>query len=135
MAVKRHTIQKTLTYRAVCELADHPSAEEVYDKVRCECPSISLGTIYRNLNALCEDGLLLHIKLPNAADRYDHNVFSHRHVSCKLCGCVSDILTEYDAALDELAQVQSGFFEITHDTIFTGICPRCNKKKERKKKQ
>lgn len=135
MTVKRHTIQKTLTYNAVCELANHPSAEEVYDRVRNECPNISLGTVYRNLNALCEEGLLLHIKLPNVADRYDHNVFSHRHISCQMCGRVEDIMVAYDTSLDERACEQSGFFEITHDTIFTGICKKCNNKRERKKKQ
>lgn len=125
--LKRHTIQKTLTYKAVCELANHPSAEEIYDKVRRQCPSISLGTVYRNLGTLCEDGLLLHIKLPGAADRYDHNVTSHRHCSCSICGKVCDIMIPYDSATDEQAQTQTGFFNITHDTIFTGICPACHR--------
>lgn len=34
----------------------HPTAAEVYDEVRKSMPNISLGTVYRNLNMLADDG-------------------------------------------------------------------------------
>ncbi len=126
--IKRHTVQKTLTYQAVCELSDHPTAEEIYMKVRELHPSISLGTVYRNLNVLCEEGLLLNIKLPDSADRYDHNVHFHSHITCKHCGAVCDISLPYDKCIDDSASKQTEFTEIHHNMIFQGICPECKVK-------
>ena len=55
---KRNTIQRQLVIAAVRFLADHPTAEEVYDRITMEYPDISKGTVYRNLNSLVESGLL-----------------------------------------------------------------------------
>ena len=55
---KRNTIQRQLVIAAVRFLANHPTAEEVYDRITMEYPDISKGTVYRNLNSLVESGLL-----------------------------------------------------------------------------
>ncbi len=123
--IKRHTVQKTMTYQAVCRLADHPTAEEIYAEVKLSYPSISLGTVYRNLSALCEEGLLLHIELPDSADRYDHNVHFHNHITCSCCSKVCDVALPYDYSKDESVKEHTGFFHIKHNMIFRGICPEC----------
>ncbi len=122
---RRHTVQKDITYRAVCDLANHPTAEQIYAHVREKHPSISLGTVYRNLASLCLDGMLLHIQLPDAADRYDHNVFSHSHITCTECGEVCDINLEYSTQTDADAEKQTDYVKVSHLTVFRGICPKC----------
>ncbi len=126
--IKRHTVQKAMTYQAVCDLANHPTAEEIYAKVKLSHPSISLGTVYRNLGTLCEEGLLFHIKLPGTADRYDHNVFFHSHISCDICGKVCDILLPYSEETDKEVKTQTGYTQISHDIVFKGLCPDCSNK-------
>ena len=61
---KRNTIQRQLVIAAVRFLADHPTAEEVYDRITMEYPDISKGTVYRNLNSLVESGLLSKVSVP-----------------------------------------------------------------------
>ena len=56
--MKRNTIQRQLVIAAVRFLADHPTADEVYERITMEYPDISKGTVYRNLNSLVESGLL-----------------------------------------------------------------------------
>ena len=60
---ERNTVQRQLVYRAVQDLACHPTAEEVYGKVVSTHPSISKGTVYRNLNRLAETGMLRKIQM------------------------------------------------------------------------
>ena len=48
----RYSKQRELVLRKVEELCDHPTAEEIFDKAAPECPGLSLGTVYRNLNSL-----------------------------------------------------------------------------------
>ena len=68
---KRNTIQRQLVIAAVRFLADHPTAEEVYDRITMEYPDISKGTVYRNLNSLVESGLLSKVSVPSGADRFE----------------------------------------------------------------
>ena len=60
----RNTIQYQLIYRAVLELGSHPTADEVYTQVAATHPTISKGTVYRNLNKLTENGMLRRIPIP-----------------------------------------------------------------------
>ena len=50
----RYSKQRELVMQTVQQLCDHPTAEEIYDKAAQECPNLSLGTVYRNLNSLVE---------------------------------------------------------------------------------
>ena len=52
----RYSKQRELVMQTVERLCDHPTAEEIYDKAAQECPNLSLGTVYRNLNSLVEAG-------------------------------------------------------------------------------
>ena len=83
---KRNTIQRQLVIAAVRFLANHPTAEEVYDRITMEYPDISKGTVYRNLNSLVESGLLSKVSVPSGADRFDHILARHYHIKCTECG-------------------------------------------------
>ena len=86
MAVqKRNTIQRQLVISAVRSLSNHPTAEEVYNRIVLDYPDISKGTVYRNLNSLVDSGLLHRVSVPSSADRYDHMLTKHYHVQCVKC--------------------------------------------------
>ena len=70
----RYSKQRELVMQTVQQLCDHPTAEEIYDKAAQECPNLSLGTVYRNLNSLVEAGRVRRVSIPGKADRFDHTL-------------------------------------------------------------
>lgn len=72
------------------ELQQHPTAEQVFLEMKREHPSIALGTVYKHLNGLAEEGLLLRITKPGSPDRYDRTE-RHDHMICSRCGKIEDI--------------------------------------------
>ena len=96
----RYSKQRELVMQTVQALCDHPTAEEIYDAAVKECPGLSLGTVYRNLNSLVDAGRVRRVSIPGKADRFDHTLPWHSHLYCteeqvmKLVrnqkGCVQD---------------------------------------------
>ncbi len=126
---RRNTIQRQLVISAVRALADHPSAEEVYDEITKEYPDISKGTVYRNLNSLVECGLLGKVSVPNGADRFDHVLSRHYHIKCTECGAFRNVENfAYIPDMDAKVAAVTGYQMNHHDIVFSGICPDCQKK-------
>lgn len=123
--IKRNTIQRTLTLQAVQRLHDHPTADEVYEEVSAEYPSISRGTVYRNLNQLAEDGFISERKVPGGADRFDHSTTDHYHVRCVQCGRIYDVDMDFISDLEGSIRDSHGFRFLGYDLMFKGICPSC----------
>lgn len=122
---KRNTIQKKLVLETVRKLHSHPSAEQVYDCVSAEHPTISKATVYRNLNSLVEDGLLQKIAMPCEADRFDDTVEEHYHLRCLGCNQVMDLPMEYQRELNEKAAQNSECTIEAHNLLFIGWCKHC----------
>lgn len=122
----RNTVQRSLVIEAVKELRCHATADEVYNTIAKKHPSISRGTVYRNLNRLCELGEIHKVEIPGGADRYDHLSYDHYHVRCVKCGRVYDVEMDFIADLDKNIKDTKGFRFTGHDIIFKGICPECN---------
>ncbi|MDY3015227.1 MAG: transcriptional repressor [Evtepia sp.] len=123
--MQRNTIQRSLTLKAVQTLRCHPTAEQVYNAIKETCPSISKGTVYRNLNQLAESGHIQKIELTDGAAHFDHRCHKHYHVTCLACGRVFDA----DVALPDLErfiQNSHGFQFLGYDLMFKGICPACS---------
>ena len=70
---------------------DHPTADMVYESVRMEQPNISLGTVYRNLAFLSENGQILKISTGTGPDHFDGCTNPHVHFVCRSCGKVIDM--------------------------------------------
>lgn len=125
---KRNTIQRQLVIAAVRALADHPTAEEVYERIIMEYPDISKGTVYRNLNTLVESGLLGKISVPSGADRYDHILRRHYHIKCSKCESFVNVENfEYIPDMDGKVAAVTGYIMNHHDIVFSGVCPECQK--------
>ena len=87
----KYSRQRESILNALNEKLDHPTAEMVYNCVKQEQPNISLGTVYRNLNQLVEQGTLRRIATPVSGDRFDIRVDPHAHLLCTCCGRVLDL--------------------------------------------
>ena len=118
---QREAIVQYLTGRT-----DHPSAESVYQALRQTHPNISLGTVYRNLGVLEENGQLMRIPMDNGSDRFDPNVVPHYHFLCRKCGCLQDVpMTALDS-FNQLAQAHIDGIVESHALLFKGVCKRCS---------
>ena len=122
---ERNTVQKALIYEALCRLANHPTADEVYAEVHKNSPSISRATVYRVLNQFSDNGRVLRFGVYGGADHYDHNTHRHYHVQCTRCGRVSDVDMPYMNGLEETAQRGSGYSVTGYTIEFSGVCPEC----------
>lgn len=124
---RRNTRQRQLVLDTVRELHNHPTADEVYQYARQKDSKISRATVYRNLGLLCETGQLLGIRVPGSK-RFDDTVEPHSHLMCRECGAIVDVPTSYQTGLDQSAQQASGYTEVSHTTVFYGLCPSCQRK-------
>ena len=127
MKAQRFSKQRELVLRTVKAHLIHPTALEVYTMTREADPTISMGTVYRNLNLLAEQGKILRIKVPGGADRYDGIIEPHNHAVCTKCGMVMD----YDYSFDDLNKAlleKSGFKCEELNITVRGTCKNCLEK-------
>ena len=126
--MKRNTIQSSLVLETVRKLQCHATADEVYNEIIKTYPTISRGTVYRNLQRLCETGEIRKREIPDGADRFDHLCDDHYHIRCVKCGRVFDVDMEYIPNLEQSVRDAHGFSFTGHDIVFKGICPECKGK-------
>ena len=122
MKTLRFSRQRERIYEAVRTSMEHPSAQMVYDALRPEMPRLSLGTVYRNLHQMAQEGRLRELEGPVA--RFDAVLPFHTHIRCVRCGQVADLELPYDPVLDREA-AGDGWAVTGHELVFNGICPVC----------
>lgn len=124
----RFSLQKQIIWDALQHLG-HPTAQEVLEEVQKQCPRISRGTVYRNLNRLVEEGALARIFFPGSPDRFDTDTSPHNHVRCSHCGRIFNLASDRMGEIDRKIEQETGFTIETHSISFEGICPRCRQGK------
>lgn len=128
MTNRRNTIQKDLVKNAVYEMKRHVTANEVYEFLKKEYPTIGKGTVYRNLDILSEEGALRKVEVPAGANRFDITLKNHYHVRCIKCGEVSDVDMDETSDLMKRIHDTHGIDFLEYDISFKGICPKCREK-------
>lgn len=123
MKVIRNTQQKELIKNIVEAACDHPTADMIYERAQIELPNISLGTVYRILRELVNDGLVLEIPVKGRPSRFDKTIMNHGHYICDKCGKVYDIFFNYDEFIKGIDF--NGKELLKTDIVFTGICRDC----------
>lgn len=106
---------------------EHPTADTIYTNIREKYPNISLGTVYRNLNLLSEQGEIMKISQVEGSDRFDGNPTPHYHFLCTNCSCVKDLDIK-QGSLDHINVIAGAGFdgEIKgHNAFFYGLCSNC----------
>ncbi len=96
MVIQRRSRQRDAVLAAVSQKGLHPTAEDVLAKVREELPNVSLGTVYRNLDQLCDAGVIWKIPISDGPSRYEGNPETHLHCLCPICGSVRDVWPSED---------------------------------------
>lgn len=122
----KYSRQRELILETVRHFPIHPTADEVYTQVKREIPSISLGTVYRNLNLLTGLGLLRKLETAgNSSVRYDGRNDEHCHLVCNTCGTIADMDLRLFTPIDSIVEQKTGFTVSEHDIILKGTCASC----------
>ena len=121
----RNTVQKDAIYAALCSLANHPTADMIYETVHEKYPSISKTTVYRVLNQMTDTGKVMKVRISDGADHFDHQSHEHLHIRCKCCGKVADVQAPELGLLTDRVTDAKGFKVEDFYIQFNGICPEC----------
>jgi Fur family peroxide stress response transcriptional regulator len=85
------TVQRKAVFEAISARRDHPTADQVYDKVRGRIPGLSRTTVYRVLDTLVEAGFLRRVQHAGSVTRFDPMTERHHHLVCEACGRLVDV--------------------------------------------
>ncbi len=124
---RRDTKQRKIIFEELKKLKTHPTAEELFLLVKQRIPSISLGTVYRNLDLLKKQNKILMISIEKNFNRYDGNSQKHHHFYCNQCKKIFDIdqLNIFEKIKHALSKKK---FQVTDYKInFYGYCKKCKK--------
>jgi len=120
----RRSKQREAITRVLRSTTSHPTADWIYEQVRKEIPNISLGTVYRNLKLLRDEGRILDLDT-GSLNRFDGNNENHYHFRCEGCGRVFDVDEPVDLSLDRRVAEKMGFTVSHHRLEFRGLCNDC----------
>ncbi|MCZ6622650.1 MAG: transcriptional repressor [Deltaproteobacteria bacterium] len=121
----RKTKQLEVVWHEVADDTSHPTADQIYDRVRKQIPNISLGTVYRNLQKLVAEGKLQVLTL-GRTQHFDPLVDRHQHFICESCGRVYDVFVGEDEEILPSSLPRGGFTVTSHQLAFYGACKSCS---------
>ena len=118
----RYSKQRELITEIIKGRKDHPTADMIYSTAREIEPNISLGTVYRNLKMLTDDGMIITLETEDKKIHYDGDTSRHSHFICQECGKIIDLFkpAETPSEIKELGLEVSG-----EKCIYYGLCKEC----------
>jgi|TARA_B100001964_G_C14220034_1_gene594815 Fe2+ or Zn2+ uptake regulation protein len=123
MTKKRLTIQKIKILEYLRSVKTHPTVETIYNAVKKEIATITLATVYRNLNLLADGGKALRLDINNEF-HFDAEVSNHPHCVCKDCGKILDI-SQKEISEYAMKKINCDKFNPTNvQIVFQGHCKK-----------
>lgn len=123
----RFTKQRRQVFEALMARRDHPTAVEVFMRVKDTMPTISLATVYNCLETLTECGLVKHVNIDRRSSRYCANLEEHGHFFCDECGIVIDVPLKPKMRPRDVWQVPRHAIVSHEEVALRGLCPECAK--------
>ncbi len=133
------TPQRMAIVKELASDETHPTAQEIFERLRPGLPTMSFATVYNTLGALSSAGLCAALSLSPGSGRFDPNMSPHHHLVCDVCGAVRDLPpaapgaagTPDSTSTKAVAQVAPGFELRSVERIFRGVCASCAKGRAR----
>jgi len=120
------TFQRQVIYEAVVDSREHPTPESIYEQVKQRIPSISLGTIYKNVKTFLDAGVFKEVTLHHGSLRLESNMAPHHHLVCSSCKAIFDIEA---SAVEPIplpkTKLPAGFSIKQCRVEFVGLCKSC----------
>ncbi len=103
----------------------HPTAGQIRDALSEQSPSISLATVYRNLEVLLAEGWVREVACEGGPARYDANLDPHHHFTCECCGRITEVELATPRGLMSRLAGNHGLRATRVSITFYGLCDRC----------
>jgi Fe2+ or Zn2+ uptake regulation protein len=125
-AARRHQTRQRAELLACLRRCDsHPTAAELHAALRSGFPRLSLGTVYRNLDVLVQEGEIEAVPCESGTLRYDGNPTPHHHFTCQACGQIQDISLPAPRALGRQLRERYALEAHRIRIDFIGLCTQC----------
>eukprot|EP01155_Anaeramoeba_flamelloides_P032387 Anaeramoba_flamelloidesa92805_30.p1 GENE.a92805_30~~a92805_30.p1 ORF type:complete len:135 (-),score=0.48 a92805_30:41-445(-) len=102
----------------------HVDIDTLFENIKKSFPTISLATLYKNINAMVEKDLLKEVKIVGMKNKYELTKKEHAHAICNSCGKVEDVYLDTDSLKDNL-ETSTQYYISQTDMNFFGVCPKC----------
>ena len=123
---RKHSAKRDAILQAIMSTKTHPGARWVYKRLKPRIPGLSLGTVYRNINVLREEGSVISVGVVNGEERFDGRKAPHPHFVCEQCGCVKDFTKKAESTISSKISIEiPGFVIDNRKTVFYGLCKAC----------
>ncbi len=118
----RYSRQREIIAQNLKGRCDHPTAEEIYSSCRKLEPNISLGTVYRDLKQLADEGEIITLETMDKKIHYDGDISRHSHFVCEKCGKIIDLFKP-SRVPKELKDL--GLKVVREKCVYYGLCNDC----------
>ncbi|MDY0116066.1 MAG: Fur family transcriptional regulator [Sulfurimonadaceae bacterium] len=125
--LRQHNLKATPQRLAIADALDrkgHISLEDLYTFMLAKFESISLATIYKNINIMMQNCFIQEVKLPHAKSVYELTKDTHAHLACRKCNHVEDIVLNLEDVIEK-ASTRTNFQIESNDLVFIGVCKTC----------
>lgn len=120
------TPQRLMIFKILENNTSHPSAEDVYKRVKKIYPTVSFTTIYKTLETLKDLGEIKELTIDENRKHYDPNINTHHHVICSSCKKIVDIFEDFSSHIKLPDFVNQEYHVNGFQISFYGICKKCN---------
>ncbi|HIP13972.1 MAG TPA: transcriptional repressor [Sulfurimonas autotrophica] len=127
LMLREHNLKATPQRLEIANALDcngHMTIEKLYEVMLQKFNSISLATIYKNINIMIENAFIQEVKIPNEKSVYELSKESHSHVVCTKCNAIKDIMLDLSQTTQLASQV-SHFKIDKADLVLSGLCQKC----------
>lgn len=119
------TPQRLMIFKVLENNTSHPSAEEVYKKVKKIYPAVSFTTIYKTLETLRDIGEVQELIIDNDRKHYDPNIDTHHHCICTHCKKILDVFEDFSSHITLPDSLKSDYTVTSFHIAFHGVCKEC----------
>jgi Fur family peroxide stress response transcriptional regulator len=123
------TPQRVSIYSILTESYIHPTAEDIFNRIRETFPDISIDTVYRTLGIFSQMGIIDVVEGYGEAKRYDPDTEPHHHFRCKRCNEIVDFHETSYNKLKVPAAIKKKYSVTNIKVVIEGLCEKCKHKK------
>ena len=127
---RRKSRQRERIFEIIEGSSEHPTAQRIYDILKKEIKSLSMGNLYRNIRILTEQGRIIRRDFGDGMEHFDAMTDVHYHFICEKCKSVTDFTMPVQESITKNAQKISEHTITGHSIQFYGICEKCKKRKK-----
>ena len=125
--LKQHQLKVTPQRVGILDMmhnAGHITIENLFEQIKKQFTSISLATLYKNINSMLDSSLITEVKAPNYKTHYEITKEPHAHFVCTSCGEHKDVAFDMNNLCKNL--VDETTYEVAKTSVIvSGLCPKC----------